>query len=357
MNKLRYQLLNELLEHRDTYLSGEELSNRLKVTRTSVWKHMEELRKDGYEITAAKKRGYKLTGVPDSLSESTILPYLESKSFGQQLYVHDVVDSTMDIAQDLALNEAPEGTLVIANHQRLAKGRMGRKWFSPPGTGIWMSMILRPDIPFADAPQLTLLTSVAVLQGIQQIADVNIGIKWPNDLLINNKKVVGILTQLNAEPDQIHDIIIGVGINVNQLEQDFPEEIREKVTSLRMEQAALEYNLKEIDVENAALIDQPLPVEAEEESSLPKLERNKLIIHIVKEWEKLYHIYLQCGFAPIKTLWESYSVSLGKTIVARTINGNYEGVAKEINDDGVLLLEDNKGEIHKIYSADIEIIS
>lgn len=324
MNPIRRDLLNQLLDSRDEYVSGEELSERLQVSRTAIWKHIEELRKEGYQIEAVRRQGYKLISVPTKLISSTIQPYLETVSFGQKLYVYEQVDSTQAIAHKLAREGAPSGTLVIADQQTAGKGRLGRSWFSPPGTGIWMSLILRPDIPLSSTPQLTLLTAVALAQVFKNYS-AGVGIKWPNDLLINGKKVAGILTELNAETDRINYIIIGIGINVNQESDYFPAELESKATSLRIETGQV-------------------------------MPRNKLIIEIIHQWEKLYLLYLEQGFEPVKALWESHAVSLGREIIARTLQGNIKGYAEGITPDGVLLLRDEQGDLHKIYSADIETI-
>jgi BirA family biotin operon repressor/biotin-[acetyl-CoA-carboxylase] ligase len=323
VNSLRIRLLQELLNCKTGYVSGEELSERLLVSRTAIWKHIEELRKEGYDIDAQRKQGYRLESIPTTLSESALLPFLDTSWLGKSLYVYNEIDSTQVMAQKLAREGAPSGTVVIADRQTAGKGRMGRKWHSSYGAGIWMSLILRPDIPLSATPQLTLLSSVAVLKGIMKSIPLELGIKWPNDLLINNKKVSGILTELNAETDQVNYVVVGVGINVNQETEHFPEEIRGIATSLRIESGSI-------------------------------LERNQVILNVLKEVETLYDLYIEHGFSPIKTLWEAHALSIGRRIIARTPHGTFEGIAQGITQEGVLLLEDVEGHIHKIYSADIE---
>ena len=188
-----------------------------------------------------------------------------------------------------------------------------------------MSLILRPEIPLHKAPQMTLLASVAIAEAIAQQTGLSPSIKWPNDILLNGKKVVGILTELKAEADQVHAVIIGPGINVNQTADDFPDDLKDVATSLRME-------LNE------------------------KVDRAALIQQIMSTFEKRYDDYMKQGFAPIKHLWESFAMTIGQHIVARTVNGQYTGKALGINEEGVLLLETEDG-IQKIYSADIEITS
>ena len=191
-------------------------------------------------------------------------------------------------------------------------------------SGIWMSLILRPKIPLHQAPQLTLLAAVAVAQAIEDVTDLQPQIKWPNDLLINRRKVTGILTEMQAESDRIHSVIIGVGMNINQQKEDFPEDLQEKASSLFIESGV-------------------------------KVSRAKMIQRVLVRLENLYELYLQEGFIPIKGLWESYAISLGQIIKASTVNDTIVGKALGITDSGVLLLEDNHGTIHSIYSADIEI--
>ncbi|WP_042685677.1 biotin--[acetyl-CoA-carboxylase] ligase [Caldalkalibacillus thermarum] len=325
MNEIRKQLLHELLKSRG-FVSGEELSQKLSVSRTAIWKHIEELRKEGYQIEAVRKQGYRLVAEPKSLSPSSIISHLQTTWLGQNLHYFEEVESTQTIAHRLAREGAPSGTVVLADHQQAGKGRLGRSWFSPKGTGLWMSLLIRPHIPLTSVPQLTLLTSVAVLRAVKQLVSIPLHIKWPNDVLCGQKKVAGILTELDAEADRVRYVIIGIGINVNQQEEEFPTELRTKATSLRIE-------------------------------AQKALSRKELAIAILQEWEKLYGLYEQSGFGPVKTLWEAHTCSLGQHIVARTPHGQVEGIARGITDEGVLLLEDGQGTMHKIYSADIETLS
>ena len=185
-----------------------------------------------------------------------------------------------------------------------------------------MSVIVRLEIPPQKAPQLTLLTAVAVLRGMKEATGTECEIKWPNDILYEGKKIVGILTEMQAEPDQVHSIIIGVGINVNQ--QQFPPELEQIATSLRQ-------------IQNK------------------ELKRSVVIQRVLEEFEQLYLEYIENGFSFIKKLWEVHSITIGKRITARTVSNTLEGMAKGMTDDGVLLLEDDSGQVHHIYSADIKI--
>ncbi len=321
---LRSKLLEAFSKADGDFLSGQKISEYIGCSRTAVWKHIEDLRKEGYELEAVRRRGYRITKKPDKISSNEIQLGLQTNAMGRNIHFAEEVTSTQKIAQTLAAEGAQEGTIVVADKQTNGRGRMARSWYSPSGTGIWMSMIIRPNIPINNTPQLTLLTAVAIVQAIEEETTLKPDIKWPNDILVNGKKLVGILTELQAEADQVHSVIIGTGINVNQLEDHFPEELRSIATSIYIESGEL-------------------------------CERSKLIQSILLKFEALYSLYLSKGFIPIKLLWESYAISLNKVIHARTINGVIEGKAIGIDNDGALLIETDENGIERIYSADIEI--
>lgn len=317
---MRGKLLEMLLDQED-FVSGEVISNYLGCSRTAVWKHIEELRKAGYEVEAVPRKGYRMIHKPNLLTESEIKAHLSDCSFFHKVVYENSVVSTQQVAHRLAQEGAKEGTIVVADEQTGGKGRLGRPWYSPIGTGIWMSLILKPKIPPQQAPQLTLLAAVAVICGIKKSTGLVCEIKWPNDILLNGKKLVGILTEMQSDLEQIHSVIVGIGINVNQ--EAFPNELVAIATSLKSAKGS-------------------------------EINRAQLMQSILVEFEELYHTFLEHGFQPIKELWETYAVTIGRNIIARTFHGSISGFAKGITDDGVLLLEDSKGEVHKIYSADIE---
>jgi BirA family transcriptional regulator, biotin operon repressor / biotin---[acetyl-CoA-carboxylase] ligase len=318
---MRSKLLQMLLDCQGEFVSGEAISNYLGCSRTAVWKHIEELRKAGYKLEAAPRKGYRIIHQPNLLTESEIKAGLATKFLGKEVIYEKSTTSTQEIAHKLANSGVKEGTIVVADEQVGGKGRLGRPWYSPIGTGIWLSMILKPKIPPQQAPQLTLLTAVAVIRGIRAVTGLQCDIKWPNDILLEGKKLVGILTEMQADPDQIHSVIIGIGINVNQL--TFPDEINEIATSLRL--------IKQEEINRASVIKS-----------------------VMEHFEQLYELFLAEGFLPIKKMWEAHAITIGRNIIARSISGSIQGFAKGITDDGVLLLEDDLGVIHKIYSADIE---
>ncbi|MGX1724962.1 biotin--[acetyl-CoA-carboxylase] ligase, partial [Bacillus haynesii] len=193
-SNLRKKLIQLFTEADGEFISGQKISEELGCSRTAVWKHIEDLRKSGYELEAVRKLGYKMIKKPDKITEDEIWLGLKTKKMGQTIHFQDVVPSTQKIAHELANNGAPEGTIIVADKQTEGRGRMARAWHSPEGNGIWMSIILRPEMPVQKTPQLTLLAAVAIVQAIEEQTGIAAEIKWPNDILINGKKVVGILT-------------------------------------------------------------------------------------------------------------------------------------------------------------------
>ncbi|MFD1357961.1 biotin--[acetyl-CoA-carboxylase] ligase [Fictibacillus halophilus] len=323
---MKEALLHMLAENEGEFVSGQQISENLNCSRTAIWKHISELRKSGYSIEAVQKRGYRLITSPDLVTAEEVSLYTGEGTFGKKVTYKNSVKSTQEIAHSLAREGAPEGGIVLADEQTGGRGRLGRAWQSPSGTGIWMSLILRPEIPLQKAPQLTLLIAVAASRAIEKVTGLEAAIKWPNDLLIKGKKVAGILTELQAEADSIHSVIVGIGMNVNQEKKHFTEEISEIATSLAIEGGKT-------------------------------YKRAEIVGAVLQEIENLYKSYLDKGFAVIKLLWEARAYSLGKRITARSVTGSLTGYAKGITDEGVLLLEDDNGEIHSIYSADIEFPS
>lgn len=320
---IRNEIVKLLIENRSGYVSGEEMSRQVGCSRAAIWKHIEELRQAGYEIEARPRHGYRLKYRPDRIAPEEIHPHLQTERFGKEIdYVYST-PSTQIIAHKRAKDGAPEGTVVVAEEQVEGRGRMGKVWYSPPQTGIWMSLILRPPIPLVDASHLTLLASVGIREAIQKETGLNVQIKWPNDLLVNNKKVCGILTELRGEHDQIHYVIIGIGMNVNVNETEFPAELRDIGTSLAIETGRF-------------------------------IHRASLLATILKELEQTYFIYLQEGFPTIREKWVQGAGMLGEIITARTAQGSITGVAERINEQGALLVRTSSG-IVPVYSAEIDL--
>ena len=223
-----------LAEAGDEFVSGEAISGKLGLTRAAVWKHVNALRAAGYRIEAVPARGYRLAEVPDRLTALELRPLLNTHDLGRELHCYEELGSTNDRAKELAEEGAEHGEIVVAEAQTAGRGRRGREWVSPPRRNLYFSVILRPELPPSRAAELTLVASIAVCDAARQ-AGVDAGIKWPNDLLASGKKLAGILTELATEPDRVHWVVVGVGVNVNSRPEDFPEELRDEATSLLIE--------------------------------------------------------------------------------------------------------------------------
>ncbi|TCN23067.1 biotin--[acetyl-CoA-carboxylase] ligase [Mesobacillus foraminis] len=321
-SELRKRLIEAFTDAGGEFLSGQHLAEIAGCSRTAVWKHIEELRKEGFVFEAVKRKGYKILQTPEKVSADEISLGLKTAFLGRTIHYEESVSSTQKIAHRLVTDGVSDGTVVVAEEQTSGKGRMDRQWHSPKYSGVWMSVILKPNLPPPRAPQLTLVAAVAVVQAIEELTGLMPQIKWPNDILVGGKKVTGILTELQADSDRIKAVIIGIGINVNQQYEDFPEELLHTASSLAIE------------------------------SGKP-ISRASLIQSVLSRLEKLYITYLQNGFHPIKLLWESYAISIGKNIIARTLTGEIKGKALGITEDGVLMIEQEDGAVRQVYSADI----
>ncbi|REE94312.1 BirA family biotin operon repressor/biotin-[acetyl-CoA-carboxylase] ligase [Paenibacillus taihuensis] len=318
------RILQMLEQQSEGYVSGEMLSQELQISRTAVWKHIKKLESEGYLIEASRRLGYKLIGRPSKLTLPELTQQLQQKGaqLVQSVKLFDSIDSTQNIAQRLAEDGAPEGTLVIAEQQTSGRGRMGRKWVSPSGKGIYMSYILRPGIPLQFAPQLTLLTAVALCRALRSVAaPLDIGIKWPNDLLIGGKKISGILLESTAEDERLRYVVTGIGISVNLTREDYPPELHDIATSLAIELGRT-------------------------------LDRAEIIASFFAQFQQLYAVYLKEGFAPIKMLWEALSVSLHKPRKLLVAGGEITATPVSLNDQGALMVQSEDGTIIPIFSAE-----
>ncbi|RCW64934.1 biotin--[acetyl-CoA-carboxylase] ligase [Saliterribacillus persicus] len=323
MKKNKERLISLLASSKNAYISGENLSEELQVTRTSIWKYIKELKEEGYEIEAIRKKGYMLKQIPLHLSESVLKWDLKTAFIGQNIIYRPVLSSTQDMAHELARSGCEAGTLVIADKQTSGRGRLNREWESNHSGGIWMSLVLRPEIAPNNAPQLTLLSAVAVSNAIEKLLAIDVQIKWPNDIFLHNKKLAGILTEMQAEVDKINYLVIGIGINVNQQIEVFGEELQSKVISLK------------------ELLDQ-------------EIDRKTFIHCILEEFELLYNDYLENGFKPIQKSWVDKAYKIGEEISLKTPKKNFKAIFEGIEHDGSLLVENSNGDIEKIYSAEID---
>lgn len=320
------QLLSYLKEEKGTWVSGEFLGRRLTISRTAIWKHIGVLKEEGYIIESSRKKGYILRKSPDSLLESEIKEGLKTCVFGKSGVFHfNDTDSTNIRAEHLANEGSPEGTVVVAECQVKGKGRRGRIWFSPAGEGIYASVILRPQISPNEAPKLTLMASVAAAETILSYASIDVSIKWPNDILIRGRKVAGILTEINAEMDRIHHVVIGIGLNVNTPSEKFPPDIRDKSTSLFIETGKI-------------------------------LPRACILRTFLELLEEQYETFKKQGFDPVMNRWKQLTEIIGKRISVDVIDTRYTGLVHDISEDGFLILEDQEGRLRRIISGDVSLI-
>lgn len=243
-----------LLRSADGYISGQELCNRFGVSRTAVWKAINQLKEAGYEIEAQQNKGYKLMAAPDLMTEAEIKSLMHTDWVAKEVLYFDTIASTNIKAQELAEKGYPSGTLVVADKQESGKGRRGRSWVSPSGTGIFMTLMIKPDINPNNASMLTLVAALAVAKAITSVTGEEAMIKWPNDIVVNGKKVCGILTEMNAQFDYINHIVVGIGINVHN--ESFPEEISQMASSLMIEAGGKRFHRAQIIAETMSYFEQ-----------------------------------------------------------------------------------------------------
>ena len=243
-----------LLRETDGYVSGQELCNQFGVSRTAVWKAINQLKEAGYEIEAVQNKGYHLVSVPDRMDEVELASIRKTEWAGAETYYFDKIDSTNTKAKELAEEGHPSGTFVVADQQTAGKGRRGRSWDSLPGTGIYMTLMLKPDINPNHASMLTLVTAMAVANAMHRVTGAEALIKWPNDIVINGKKICGILTEMSAQFDYINHIVVGIGINVHN--ESFPEEISQMASSLMIEAGGRRFHRAQIIAETMSYFEQ-----------------------------------------------------------------------------------------------------
>ena len=297
-----------LLRETDGYVSGQELCNRFGVSRTAIWKVINQLKDKGYEIEAVQKKGYHLKTVPDVMDQVELESIRTTKWAGQKIKYYDSIDSTNTMAKTLAEEGYPSGTLVVAGQQIAGKGRRGRTWESPEGTGIFMTLLLKPDIRPNNASMLTLIAAMAVSRAVTDISGETAGIKWPNDIVMNGKKICGILTELSAQFDYINHIVIGIGINVHN--DTFPEEIRHMASSLKQECGGREFH------------------------------RAEIIERILEYFEEYYDIFLKTeDLSALTNEYNALLVNRGREVRVLDPKEPFEGKAIGITKNGELIVD------------------
>ena len=309
----------EVLEllRKNEWISGEIIAGMLKISRTAVWKHIQQLKKKGYQIRAKQNQGYHLEKIPDALTTEEIKHDLHSSIIGGTLHHYASTASTNDKAKTLANHGEPEGTVVIADIQTQGRGRKQRSWSSGKG-GLWFSLILRPDLQLSNAMQVTMCAACAVVEAIQQQLMLKPSIKWPNDLLLGNKKICGILTEISAEMDEITYLIVGIGLNVNN---ELPASLKQNSTTLKNE-------TKQI------------------------VNLSSLFIKILESFDGFYQALEKGDINSIRRIWLSNSSTIGSQVKVNMENEVIEGIAIDIGNKGELIVKTTHGDKY-IVTGDI----
>jgi BirA family biotin operon repressor/biotin-[acetyl-CoA-carboxylase] ligase len=315
-------ILSFLAEGGDEYTSGAALSDKLGLSRTAVWKHVEQLRKLGYVIEAIPSRGYRLTEVPDRLTSLELDPLLSTRDIGITLHSFERVESTNATAFKLATEGAVHGEVVVAEEQTAGKGRRGRSWSSPKGKNLYCSVILRPELPPSRASELTLVAAVALAETLRD-AGVKAEIKWPNDVQVEGKKIAGILTELSADTEKVHFVIVGLGVNLNCDAADLAAEVQQTATSLKMARGQ-------------------------------RVMRALFTAALWVRLESWLDRHAAAGFGPVREAWRDFSSTLGQEVLVKSEARELRGIAEDIDESGALLIRKSDGTLARVLAGDVE---
>lgn len=312
-----------LLKESDGYVSGQQLCERFQVSRTAVWKVVDQLKKEGYEIEAVPRKGYRLVESPDVLSEAELESLRSTKWAGKSIFVFKETDSTNIQAKAGGEKGESHGTLYVAESQSAGRGRRGRSWESPAGESIYMSLLLRPELPPVKAPMLTLVMALAVARAIREQTGAEALIKWPNDIVVQGRKICGILTEMSTEMTWINYVVIGIGINVNQ--NEFPEELKDCASSLKMETGR-------------------------------RFRRSHLIAAVMEHFEMYYEQFLQEGsLAGFRKEYNELLVNKDRQVKILEPGNHYEAYALGIDDTGELIVEKEDGSVQNIFAGEVSV--
>ncbi len=318
---MKAEILRVLKERQD-YVSGQELCELLGVSRTAVWKAIGQLKEEGCQIEAVRNKGYRLADCGDVISKAELLSCMRG-SFGREIVYFDSTDSTNVRAKKLAEEGAEHGTLVVAGHQEAGRGRRGRSWVSPEGTGIFMSLILRPDILPTSASMITLVAALAVHDGILEETGLETAIKWPNDIVADGKKLCGILTEMSAELEGIHYVVVGIGINANM--ESFPEDVRKTASSILIQTGK-------------------------------RVRRSHLAAAVIAAFERYYEKFIRSGsLAPLVDVYNEHMARRGGEVKVLDPAGSYTGTALGIDETGELLVEMPDGKVRRVVSGEVSV--
>lgn len=319
------QIISALRSAESDGVSGAELSQKLGISRAAIWARIEELRKLGYEIEASPHLGYRLANDPDVLHADDLVARLgKTKVIGRDIRVFQETTSTNDVVEKLAHDGVSEGAVVFAESQTQGRGRLGRKWISPAGKGLWFSILLRPNLRPQEATQLTIAAATALWRAIHAETGLSAEIKWPNDMLLRGKKVAGILTEMSAELDRVKYLVLGVGVDVNLAPGEFPPDVRKIATSLRAE------------------LGQPIL-------------RAELATAVLRELDRDYARVCGGLFAELANEWEAHCTTIGRQVTISIGERRVRGRAESLDDDGALLVRTEHGHLERIIGGDVTV--
>jgi BirA family biotin operon repressor/biotin-[acetyl-CoA-carboxylase] ligase len=319
------QILAALRSAENGGVSGADLADRLGISRAAVWARIEDLRKLGYDIEAGPHVGYRLINDPDVLHADDLIARLgKTKVIGRDIQVFEQTTSTNDVVEKLARDGVKEGVVVFAESQTKGRGRLGRQWMSPARKGLWFSILLRPELRPQETTQLMVAAATALWRAIRAVTGIAAEIKWPNDILIRGKKVVGILTELSAEVDRVKHVTLGVGVDVNLSASEFPADLKKIATSLRVE------------------------------SGKP-VSRPELATAILRELDRDYARVCAGQFATVADEWEQKCTTIGKNVVIQIGDRKLRGRAEALDDDGALLIRTEHGHLERIIGGDVTL--
>lgn len=319
-------ILLALRENQNQGISGAALSAQLGISRAAIWARVEELRKLGYEIEASPHQGYRLLKAPDVLHRDDLLTRLrQPRVIGRDIRVFKETTSTNDVVEKLARDGVAEGVVVFAESQTKGRGRLSRRWESSIGQGLWFSLLLRPRMEPQAATRITIAAAVSLVRALHSATGLEVTIKWPNDVQVNGRKVAGILTELSAEMDSVRYLVLGVGLNVNQSEGDFPPSLKPIATSIYRETGSF-------------------------------CERAPLAARILEELEADYQRITTGRFEAVADEWERHCNTLGKSVRIQVGDRQIQGQAESLDGEGALLLRTSYGNLERIIGGDVTVI-
>lgn len=313
----------KMLRNADGYISGQDMCEKLEVSRTAIWKYMNQLKEDGYGIEAVQNKGYHIIKYPDLLTSSELKSLIDSEFVANEVCYYHEIDSTNNEAKKMAEHGAKHGTLVITECQIGGRGRRGRQWISPSGSGIWMSLILRPNIEPTCASMLTLVAALATVDAITENVNIKCSIKWPNDIVVNGKKICGILTEMSAELDCVNYVVTGIGINVNTTE--FADEIKDKASSLLVE---TERHIK----------------------------RSEIVKSFAKYYEQYYDIFMKThDLSGLIDCYNENLINVGRQVKITDLKTEFTGIAQGINALGELIVKKEDGTVVSVMAGEVSV--